>query len=193
MEDVEGDWDLMLEKLYTAEDRIEAEKKMWSGSTGTSKWTEGTKYCANHQDSKSHTTEECTAGKSKGKGKGGGSKGKGGGKGKKGAGKDKSQVQCHNCWEWGHYTGECTNAYKPEPSSQHENDKPNSWSRSLTPQERVALATYSKHRNRQMKDVKIEEVKADGGLDKWGPEKEKKFEPPGPKKLFPIQRERGIN
>lgn len=37
MEDVERDWDLMVEKLYTAEDRIEAEKKMWSGSTEVSR------------------------------------------------------------------------------------------------------------------------------------------------------------
>ena len=74
MEDVEGDWDLMVEKLYTAEDRIEAERKMWSGSTGASRWTEGIKHCANHPDSTSHTTEECTAGKPKGKGKDGGSK-----------------------------------------------------------------------------------------------------------------------
>ena len=37
MEDVERDWDLMVEKLYTAEDKIEAEKKMWSGSTEVSR------------------------------------------------------------------------------------------------------------------------------------------------------------
>ena len=35
MEDAAGDCDLMVGKLYTAEDIIEAEKKMWSGSTGT--------------------------------------------------------------------------------------------------------------------------------------------------------------
>lgn len=57
----------------------------------------------------------------------------------------------------------------------------------------MALVAYSKHHNRQMKDVKIEEVKDDGGLDKWAPEKEKRFEPPGPTKLFSIQRKRGIN
>ena len=44
-----------------------------------------------------------------------------------------------------------------------------------------------------MKDMQIEEVKADGGLDKWASEKEKRFESPGPKKLFAIQRDREVN
>jgi hypothetical protein len=176
--------------MYLAEERLEEETKVWSGSTQPAT-EKSSNWCPLHETS-GHDASECRGlGKGNAKGKGG----KGGKqKGKGSKGKRSDSEGCWTCGSSSHQQRDC-----PKDNNnpgKEEGDKPNAWGRTLTIEERSALQGYATHHNKLTKDVDLATIRADGGVEKWAlkVEKKVKFEPPGPRqrRVEPMQREESV-
>ena len=131
---VEDDWDFMTNRMYLAEERLEEETKMWSGSTQPTT-DKSSNWCPLHETS-GHDASECRGlgkGSTKGKGGKGGKGGKQKGKGSKG--KHSDSEGCWTCGSSSHQQRDCPKNGNQNNPGKEEGDRPNAWGRSLTIEE----------------------------------------------------------